>query len=69
VVSRATLHGYLSGNAPIPLERQLCLALFVIERYPEFARLGYQLRGQAAAAIAFREQATAVHQQSPAKRF
>ena len=65
VVSRSTLESYLSGAVPIPLERQLCLALFVIEHIPEFARHGHQLRGQVAAAIAFQEHATAIHQQAP----
>jgi len=65
VVSRTTLHGYLSGNTSIPLERQLCLALFVIEHVPELARQGHRLRAQVAAAIAFQEHATVTHQQPP----
>jgi hypothetical protein len=66
VVNRATLHAYLSGTVSMPVERQLCLALFVIEHIPEFARQGHQLRAQIAAAIAFQEHATAIHNQAPA---
>ena len=65
VVSRATLHAYLSGTLSMPLERQLCLALFVIEHIPTFARQGHQLRAQVAAAIAFQEHTTAIHGQPP----
>ena len=65
VVSRSTLHDYLSGNVPVPLERQLCLALFVIERVPELAREGHQLRAQVAAAISFQEHATVTHRHAP----
>lgn len=69
VVSPATLNAYLSGDVPIPLERQLCLALFVIERVPELAREGHRLRAQVAAAIAFHEHATALHREAPTTRF
>jgi hypothetical protein len=67
VVNRAALHAYLSGTGPVPLERQLCLALFVIERVPEFAREGHRLRAQVAAAIAFNEHATAMHREAPTR--
>lgn len=70
VITRNALDSYLSGEVAIPLERQLCLALFVVDHVPSLARLGYRLRGQVAAAIAFRERATATHLQSPsAARF
>jgi hypothetical protein len=69
VVRPATLESYLHGTIPIPLERQLCLALYVIEHIPELARQGHQLRGQVAAAIAFRERATFVHSEAPPTRF
>ena len=69
VVRPATLDSYLRGTRPIPLERQLCLALYVIEHIPELARQGHQLRGQVAAAIAFQEHATAVHSCAPPTRF
>lgn len=53
VVPVATLEAYLDGTLPIPLDRQLCLALFVIDNVPPFARQGHQLHGQVQAAIAF----------------
>ena len=65
VVKRSALDSYLSGEVAIPLERQLCLALFAVEHVPSLARLGYQLRGQVAAAIAFQERATTTHLQAP----
>ena len=69
VVNRTMMRAFLSGNVPIPLERQLCLALFVIERIPELARQGHQLRAQVTAAIAFQSHATAVHREAPPMRF
>jgi hypothetical protein len=64
-VSDSTLERYLSDTLPIPLDRQLCLALFVIECLPALARSGHQLRRQVAAAIAFQEGATVRHMQPP----
>ena len=40
---------YLSGERPIPLARQLCLAKVVIERVPRLARHAYALQGQVTA--------------------
>ena len=65
VVSRTRLHAYLSGIEAMPFERQLCLARFVIENLPDFARQGHQLRAQVAAAIAFQDRATETHRQAP----
>jgi hypothetical protein len=65
VVKRSVLESYLSGSVPIPLERQLCLALFVVEHVPSLARLGHQLRAQVAAAMAFQSGSTATHLGSP----
>ncbi|HWC55793.1 MAG TPA: hypothetical protein VG434_02365 [Sphingomicrobium sp.] len=61
VVSRAVLDAYIDGKLAMPLDRQLCLALFVIEKVPRLARIGHQLRGQVAAAIAYDERATETH--------
>ena len=69
VIKRKKLDAYLAGTVEIPLERQLCLALFVIEHVPALARLGYQLRGQVIAAIAFQERGPLAHTQSPPQRF
>jgi hypothetical protein len=64
-ITPATLDRYVSGAVAIPLERQLCLALFVIEKIPPLSRAGHMLRGQVRAAIAFQQQATKVHQTAP----
>jgi hypothetical protein len=65
VVSDLMLDAYISGAQPIPLDRQLCLALFVIETIPALARAGHALRGQVQAAIMFQEGATETHLQPP----
>jgi hypothetical protein len=57
VVPEAMFDDYLAGIADIPLDRQLCLALFVIENVPALARSGHQLRSQVVAAAAFSERA------------
>jgi hypothetical protein len=41
----------LSRRESIPLDRQLHLAILVIQRVPQRAREGHQLRGQTLAAI------------------
>jgi len=61
VVSPQRLDRYLSGNLSMPLDRQLLLAVFIIEKIPALKRMGYQLRGQVTAAIAFETGATATH--------
>jgi hypothetical protein len=57
VVPVATVEAYLNGTLPIPLDRQLCLALFVIDNVPALARQGHQLHGQVQAAISFQARA------------
>src|SRR4051812_49015588 len=69
VISDATLDAYLSESKAMPLERQLCLALFVIERVPRLSRLGYQLRGQLGAVMAFQDRETVTHSEPPHNRF
>lgn len=66
VISDAELTAYLEGADAMPLDRQLCLALFVIERVPSLARAGHQLRAQVAAAMAFENRVTETHSQPPA---
>jgi len=56
---------YLSGAIAMPLERQLCLALFVVEKVPTLSRSGHVLLGQVRAAIAFHGHSTTVHQTAP----
>ena len=69
VVTPSTLDAYLRGELSIPLERQLCLALYVIEHFPQLARQGHQLRGQVVAAMAFQAHATEIHFNAPPSRF
>jgi hypothetical protein len=64
-VSDARLAAYLSESEAIPLDRQLCLALFVIECVPPLARVGHQLRGQVKATMAFQARATDIHLEPP----
>jgi hypothetical protein len=53
VVRRETLEDYRSGKTPMPLERQLCLALLMTQLPTKYARMGYALRGQVQAATHF----------------
>jgi len=64
-VTNATLDAYLVEASAIPLERQLRLAVFVIENVPALARSGHQLRGQVAAAMALEARVTETHLQPP----
>ena len=50
-VTVGTLEGYLNETMAIPLDRQLCLSLFVIQNIPPLSRAGYQLRGQVQSAV------------------
>jgi hypothetical protein len=65
VVPLKAIDAFVDGKLPMPLDRQLCLALFVIEKVPSLARLGYQLRGQVKAAMAFEAHSTATHATTP----
>jgi phage gp36-like protein len=64
VVSAEMIDAYLAMRLAIPLERQLCLALFTIDRTPMYARAGQRLRAQVLAAIAFHAHATLSHSES-----
>lgn len=61
MVREPTLDEYRHGRVPIPIEAQILLAAFAIERVPKYARLGYQLRGQLRARIAFATGETETH--------
>ena len=65
MVSEATLAEYRHGHVPIPIEAQMLLAAFAIERVPTCARLGYQLRGEIRARIAFAAGETETHMGPP----
>jgi len=68
VVSEATVSDYVSGERPIPLDRQLCLAVFVIEKVPPLARWGHRLRGQVEASMRFQSRVTETHLSAPPDR-
>jgi hypothetical protein len=53
VIEPQVLAEYRTGHVPMPVERQLCLALVLIERGSAYARLGHQLHAQVAAATHF----------------
>ena len=53
VISPSQLDAYMSGTLEMPLDRQLCLALLLIEQVPSLRRHGYALRGQVIAATTY----------------
>jgi hypothetical protein len=55
VVPEATLAAFAAGKAEMSLERQACLAQFLIENEPSLRREGHSLLGQVQAAGAFAE--------------
>jgi hypothetical protein len=65
VISEATLDAYLSEKVAMPIDRQLCLAAFVIEQIPPLARAAHRLRAQLHATIAFQSRETVTHNEFP----
>jgi hypothetical protein len=61
VISPRLLEKYLDQEREIPLDRQLCVALFAIERIPELRREGHALHGQVMAAMSYTQRATKTH--------
>src|ERR1700752_71292 len=59
VVPPKLLADYRSGKTPIPPQRQLCLALFMTQLSPKYARMGYALRDQIRASATYKERAQA----------
>lgn len=66
VTDEQTLEVYLAGTAPMPLERQLCLARFLIETVPALSRQGHNLLGRVKAEIAYANNDVVKHQAAPA---
>ena len=63
-VTLPALESFRRGHARMPLERQLCLALLVIERWPSTPQLrrdGFALRSQVRAEVAFHARITKTH--------
>lgn len=65
VVTESMLAAYRYGGLPMPLERQLCLALFMARLPGKYARLGVRLRDQVRAAMAFHGGMTSTHMEAP----
>lgn len=65
VVNEPMLAGYRAGRVPVPLDRQLCLALYAIEHVPSARRAAFALRAQVEAEIALATDATEVHDTPP----
>ena len=65
VVSERRLASFRSGRMKVPLERQLCLALFAIERSPVARRAGFALRAQVEAEMAVASTRTETHNEPP----
>lgn len=58
------IEAYRAGHI-VPIERQMLLAAYAIERAPAYARRGYRLRAQLRAAIAFATHETETHLTPP----
>ena len=69
VVSLREIVLYDEGIEPIPLDRQLCLATFVIERVPPLLRAGHALRSQVKSAMAFQLTQVETHAVAPPRSF
>lgn len=65
VIPLRALARYRAGDGTMPLDRQLCLALLLIERVPKAARLGHQLRAQVVAAMDYEARTTTTHDGPP----
>ena len=64
-VDARTVGRYVSGEIDVPIDRQICLARFLIEREPPLARSGRNMLGQIEAAIKFSQSTTALHNSAP----
>lgn len=65
VVRPKTLEEYRAGTAPMPLDRQLCLALVLMQLPAPYARMGFRLRDQVSAAMRYEQHITATHDGPP----
>lgn len=68
-VSRATVEAWLAKGQPMPVERQLALAMLILERVPALRRLGYRLHGHVQATLQYQAGATKTHLTAPVSRF
>ena len=69
VTDERTLGRYLTGDLPMPIEQQVCLAKLVIGHVPVLSRQGRNLLSQVKAKIDFEKGETIVHNFAPPTRF
>ena len=64
-VDTRTLGRYAAGEVDVPIDRQICLSRFLIERVPPLARAGRNMLGQIEATVRFSQSTTALHTSAP----
>jgi len=69
VVSASALETFVDGSEPMPFDRQVCLALLAIDKFPVHARAGYRLRDQLRAKALYDSGETVRHQTWVTYRF
>jgi hypothetical protein len=67
-VPAAALREWLERGVRIPLDRQLLLATFLIQRVPTLARHGHRLRDHVRAMAAYEARETKTHLTAPVSR-
>lgn len=65
VTDGRTVGLYIAGSLPMPTDRQLCFAHFLIERVPSMARHGHNLLSQIKAEVSFARSDTVLHLNAP----
>lgn len=68
VTDERTIGQYMSGALAMPMERQICLARFLIEHVPALRRHGHNLLSRVRARLAYETAETLVHRQAPNSR-
>jgi len=68
-VPRTMVEAWLANERPMPVERQLALAMLVIDRAPALRRLGYRLLGHVQATLLYHARMTKTHLTAPVPRF
>jgi hypothetical protein len=69
VVDERTIGLYMCGSLPMPIERRLCFAQFLIEHVPALSRHGHNLLSQLRAEVQFAQSTTRVHKGQPMTLF
>lgn len=68
VVDERTVGRYLAGDLPMPPDRQVCLARFLIEKVPSLSRQGHNLLSRLKAQAAYSNSEIVTHQSAPPPR-